>query len=143
MFGCPWCRVNSTNQRRDFHHKEARKLVDRYGLIVHEALNVQGIARTRLAKSMHDAGWAQFLNILAAKAEEAGVRVVAVDPKNTTQACSRCGALPEIKKTLSVRTHRCEWCEYVADRDVNAAKNIERLGRSLQAQTYRDTESVA
>ena len=130
------------NQRRDFHHKEARKLVERYGLIAVEALNVKGIARTRLAKSTHDAGWAQFVNILIQKAEEAAVRVIAVDPRNTTQACSSCGAMPEVKKTLSDRMHSCS-CGYVADRDVNAARNILRLGRSLQARTHRDADYVA
>jgi putative transposase len=127
----------TANQRQDFHHKQARKLVGGYNLIAYEALNVGGIARTRLAKSVHDASWARFLDILASKAEEAGVRVVAVDPKNTTQACSRCGALPQIKKTLSVRVHNCISCGYVADRDVNAAENILRLGRSLQDATWR------
>jgi len=126
----------TANQRWDFHHKEARRLTKRFGMIAHEALNVQGIARTHLAKSAHDAGWAQFLNILAAKAEEAGVRVIMVEPKNTTQACSRCGALPDIKKTLSERTHRCG-CGYTANRDVNAAQNILRLGRSLRDETQR------
>ena len=130
------------NQRRDFHHKQARRLVERYGLIACEALNVKGIARTRLAKSTHDAGWAQFVKILASKAEEAGVRVVAVDPKNTTQACSRCGALPEVKKKPSERMHVC-MCGYVQDRDINAAENILRLGRSLQARTYAVRQSVA
>ena len=130
------------NKRRDFHHKTARKLVDSHGLIAHEALNVKGIARSRLAKPTHDAGWAQFINILVSKAEEAGVGVIAVDPKNTTQACSRCGTLPEVKKTLSNRVHSCP-CDYVADRDVNAAQNILGLGRSLQAQTYPVGESVA
>ncbi len=132
----------TANQRRDFHHKEARKLVDAHGFIVHEALNIKGIAQTRLAKSTHDAGWASFLNILAGKAEYAGVRVVAVDPRNTTQACSRCGAVPKIKKTLADRTHVCP-CGYVADRDVNAAENILSLGRSDQARTQRVTASVA
>ncbi len=129
----------TANGRRDFHHKEARKLVDSHGLIAHEALNVKGIARTRLAKSTHDAGWAQFLDILSRKAEEAGTRVVAVDPRNTTQTCSSCGVPPEIKKTLSDRMHACraEGCGYVADRDVNAAKNILRLGCSLQDETQR------
>jgi putative transposase len=132
----------TANQRRDFHHKEARKLVDAHGLISHEALNVKGIARTRLAKSTHDAGWAQFVNILVAKAEEAGVRVVAVNPANTTQACSSCGAMPEVKKTLSERMHSCS-CGYVADRDVNAAENILALGRSAQARTQRVAAGVA
>lgn len=130
------------NQRRDFHHKEARKLVDRHSLIAVEALNVKGIARTRLAKSTHDAGWAQFVNILSYKAEEAGTRVVAVDPRNTTQACSSCGALPEVRKKLSDRMHVCP-CGYVADRDVNAARNILSLGRSDQARTQRVAASVA
>jgi putative transposase len=130
------------NQRRDFHHKEARKLVDGHAFIAHEALNVTGIARTRLAKSTHDAGWAQFVNILVAKAEEAGVRVVAVNPANTTQACSSCGAMPEVKKTLSERLHSC-WCGYVADRDVNAAENILALGRSAHARTQRVAAGVA
>ena len=121
----------TANQRRDFHHKEARELVDAHGLIAHEALNVKGIARTRLAKSTHDAGWAQFLNILGQKAESAAVRVVAVNPSNTTQMCSSCGAMPEVKKTLSDRKHSCS-CGYTADRDVNAALNILHLGRGLR-----------
>ena len=132
----------TANQRRDFHHKEARKLVDTHGLIACEVLNVRGISRSHLAKATHDAGWAQFVNILVSKAEEAGVRVVAVNPRNTTQACSRCGALPEVKKALSDRVHSCG-CGYTQDRDVNAAENVLRLGRSLRAQTYRDAESVA
>jgi len=130
------------NQRRDFHHKQARKLVDSHGLIAHEALNVKGIARTRFAKSTHDAGRAQFLQILRYKAEEAGIGVIAVDSRNTTQACSSCGAMPEVKKTLSERRHVCP-CGYEADRDVNAARNILSLGRSDQARTQRGAASVA
>ena len=132
----------TANQRRDFHHKRARELVAAHGLIAHEALNVRSIARTRLAKSTHDVGWASFLNILAQKAEEAAVRVVAVDPRNTTQACSSCGAMPQVKKTLSERVHSCP-CGYAADRDVNAARNILSLGRSDRAQTQRVAASVA
>lgn len=134
----------TANQRRDFHHKEARRLVDAHGLIVHESLNVKGIARTRLAKSTYDAGWASFLDILAGKAEYAGVRVVAVDPRNTTQACSACGAMPEVKKTLSDRMHVCS-CGYVSDRDMNAALNILHLGRGLRLRdgTQRVAASVS
>ncbi len=121
----------TANQRRDFHHKQARKLVDGRGLIAHEALNVKGIARTRLARSTHDAGWASFLNILSYKAEEAGTKVIAVDPGNTTQVCSACGALPETKKKLSDRVHSCG-CGYTADRDLNAALNIKALGLSVR-----------
>jgi putative transposase len=132
----------TANQRRDFHHKQARKLVENHGLIVHEALNVEGITRSRFAKSAHDAGWAQFLQILSYKAEEAGTRVVAVDPRNTTQACSSCGAMPEVRKSLSDRVHVCP-CGYVVDRDVNAARNILSLGRSDQDVTWRSSACVS
>ena len=131
------------NQRRDFHHKQARKLVDAHGLIFHEALNVKGIARSRLAKPTLDAGWASFLNILSYKAEEAGTRVIVVDPRNTTQACSSCGTVPEVKKTLSERVHSCATCGYIADRDVNAALNILRLGLSLRDETQRVAANVS
>jgi putative transposase len=138
--------LHVANQRRNFHHQIAHHLVGQYGMIAHEALNIQGIARSRLAKSTHDVGWGQFLHILHSKAEGAGVRVIAVPPANTTQQCSACGALPETpeqRKTLGDRVHRCPSCGYTADRDLNAAQNILRLGRSLQASTWADTPSVA
>jgi putative transposase len=131
------------NLRRDFHHKTARALVLRYGTIVHEDLNIRGIARSRLAKSTLDVAWGSFLQILSYKAEEAGVRVIAVRPHNTTQACSQCGALPAIPKTLADRVHSCCKCGYVADRDLNAAQNILRLGSSLQDRTCADGRSVS
>ena len=138
--------LHVANQRRNFHHQIARQLVGQYGVIAHEALNIQGIARTRLAKSTHDVGWGQFISILYSKAEGAGVQVIAVPPANTTQQCSACGALPETpeqRKRLGDRVHRCPSCGYVADRDLNAAKNVLRLGRSLQASTWSDGTSVA
>jgi putative transposase len=113
------------------------------GLIAHEDLHAKGIARSRLAKSALDAGWAQFVNILGQKAEEAAVRVVAVNPANTTQECSSCGAMPEVKKTLSDRVHSCTSCGYRADRDVNAAQNVLRLGLSLWDGTQRAAASVS
>jgi putative transposase len=130
--------LHVANQRRNFHHQVARHLLSQHGMIAHEALHIQGIARTRLAKSTHDVGWGRFLAILHSKAEGAGVRVTAVPPANTTQQCSACGALPETpeqRKRLGDRVHRCPSCGYVADRDRNAAQNILRLGRSLQAST--------
>lgn len=127
-----------SNQRRDFHHKTALSLVSEYDLISHEALNIKGLCRTRLAKSIHDAGWGQFLTILTSKAVEAGVSVIAVNPANTSQMCSRCGKLPSVKKKLSDRLHKCEHCDYTADRDFNAAENILGLGLSLQASTCAD-----
>jgi putative transposase len=61
--------------------------------------------------------------------------VIAVPPQNTTQMCSACSRLPTVTKTLKDRVHRCEWCGYEADRDLNAALNIKRLGLSRQALT--------
>lgn len=118
------------HQRQDFHHKTALALVSRWGLIAHEGLNVRGIARTRLAKSTLDAGGSQFLGILGHKAEEAGVRVVAVKPKNTTQRCSECGCLPLVPVTLSDREYHCASCGFVGDRDLNAAHNVLYLART-------------
>jgi putative transposase len=128
--------LHIANQRRTFQHQVARQLVSGHGMIAHEALTIQGIARTRLAQSTHDVGWGQFLNILHSKAEGAGVRVIAVPPTNTTQQWSACGAMPEQRKTLRDRVHRCPSCGYTADRDLNAAQNILRLGRSLQASPF-------
>ena len=138
--------LHVANQRRNFHHQVARQLVTQHGMIAHEALSIQGIARTRLAKSTYDAGWGQFLSILHSKAEGAGVQVIAVPPANTTQQCSACGALPETpeqRKRLGDRVHCCPSCGYTTDRDRNAAQNILRLGRSRQASTWADTPSVA
>jgi len=123
------------NQRRDWHHKTALALVQRYGVIAHESLNVKGIARTRLAKSTHDAGWTQFVGILGQKAECAAVTMIAVNPRNTTQACSSCGCLPAVPLTLKDRVYHCASCGHVADRDVNAATNIKTIGLGLSLQT--------
>lgn len=110
------------NRRKDFHHKTARMLVDRYAFIAAEKLNIQGMLRNRrLARSIADAGWYSFLQILGSKAESAGSQVALVDPKYTSQDCSECG--DRVRKPLSVRVHRCS-CGCVLDRDHNAALNI-------------------
>jgi putative transposase len=110
--------------RRDFHLKTALDLIRRYDLIAVEDLNVAGLSRSILARSVHDAGWAGFLTALRDGAEKAGRVVVAVDPRGTSQVCSACGTIPEVKKTLRDRVHECLACGYSADRDVNAARNI-------------------
>jgi putative transposase len=110
------------NQRKDFHHTVARKLVNRYGTIVHEDLNVQALSRSHIAKGVQDAGWAQFLAILAYKAAEAGRRVIKVDPKYTSQDCPVCGHRE--KKPLWVRAYTCPQCGTLLHRDVAAAQNI-------------------
>jgi putative transposase len=133
------------NQRRDFHHLVARGLVDYFGRIAIEDLNVKGLAGSMLAKSVHDAGWSQFLAILAAKAEEAGRTVIAVNAAGTTQRCSQCGE--HVHKTLSQRWHTCPACGLSLGRDPNAARNVlleaQRLGWSLQAPTVEVARAVA
>ena len=76
-----------------------------------------------LAKSIVDASWNQLIQYTTYIAEEAGGKVVLVDPKNTSQICSRCGML--VKKDLSVRVHDCWNCGLTIDRDLNAAINIQ------------------
>lgn len=110
------------NARRDFHWKAARSLVGRYDLIAVEDLNVKGLAGGMLAKSVHDVGWGDFLRALAAKAEEAGRELIAVDPRFTSQDCSRCGH--RAPKPMSQREHHCQECGLHIDRDENAARNI-------------------
>jgi len=129
------------HQRNDFHHKAARALVDRFGLIVVEALNVKSLAGSMLARSVHDAAWGMFLDRLDEKAESAARQVVRVNPNGTTQRCSGCQTV--VPKTLSLRWHDCPACGLSLSRDENAAREILRLGLSLDARTWPVAASVA
>lgn len=111
-------------QRKDFHFKTSKSLLDKYDAIAHEDLNIKGLAKTRLSKSLLDAGWSQFISILKTKAASAGLLVIAVDPRNTTQNCSSCGQ--KVHKKLSDRWHSCP-CGCELSRDQNAAINIRKL----------------
>jgi putative transposase len=137
-------------QRQDFHYKTALALVRAYDTIYVEAIQPANLSRrpapkpdehgtyahngasqkAGLNKSIQDAGWRQFLSILAFKAACAGKRVEAVNPAYTSQDCSGCGE--RIYKSLSVRTHVCTNCGLILDRDENAALNIQWLGQSLR-----------
>jgi putative transposase len=138
------------NQRADFLHKQSRKLVNTYGLMVFEELqpaNMRkrakpkqdengkylpngGSAKSGLNKSIQDAGWNQFVQYCTYKAANAGRMVLAVNPRYTSQVCSGCGTVK--KKELSERWHSCE-CGTELDRDHNAAINILRLGSNQQS----------
>jgi putative transposase len=118
--------IHVRNQRADFHHKLSRDLVNRYGLIAVEDLNVKGLAGGMLAKSVHDAGWSQFLNFIAHKAADAGREMVRVDPRGTSQTCT-CGA--RVPKALADRWHDCPACGLSASRDhVSAQVILQRSG---------------
>jgi putative transposase len=115
------------NRRSNFAQQESRKLIDRFGVLAFEDLNARNMLKNHcLAKSIADAAWNQFVLITMSKAEEAGRRVVLVDPRNTSKRCSRCGQL--VEKDLSVRVHECPVCGLILDRDENAAINIVALG---------------
>jgi len=116
------------NQRKDFQHKEACKLVQRYGVIAVEDLTAKGLAGGRLAKSVQDAGWAEFLQMLACKAESAGRKLFAVDPRGTSQTCV-CGA--KVPKRLSDRVHVCTACGLMASRDHVSAQVILERARTV------------
>ena len=121
------------DKRKDFHYKTASWLLAQGQVVAVEDLNVKGMAKSRSAKSVNDAGWASFLSILSVKAESAGQLVIAVDPYNTTQNCSVCGV--KVPKTLADRVHDCGHCGLRLDRDHNAAINIKKLavGHSVTA----------
>ncbi len=116
------------NQRNDALHKVSRRYVNQYQTIVIEDLQPANMVKNRaLAQAICDSSWGMLRRYLTYKAEEAGRAIEAVPPRFTSQRCSGCGEY--VQKSLSVRTHRCPSCDFVADRDVNAAINI------LQART--------
>jgi len=127
-------------QRRDFQYKTAKQYAEQYQVIAVEKLQILNMVQNHsLAKSIMDASWSAFLDILSEKAERAGHAVIRVNPRFTSQKCFKCGEI--VQKSLSVRTHICPFCGYIADRDVNAAQNIltgARPGHGLQELTYTD-----
>jgi putative transposase len=118
------------NRRHDFVHQTARRLVNRFGVIAVEKLNVKGMVKNHcLAKSIADASWSMFRTILAQKAESAGREVYAINPSYTSQDCHACGY--RAKKKLSERWHLCPMCGASLDRDTNAAINILNLATAM------------
>lgn len=110
--------------RREFHHQLSTKLIRENQAVAVEDLAVKGLARTRLAKSVHDAGWSAFVTMLEYKAARCGrtfVKIGRFEP--TSQVCSRCG-VKDGPKPLSVRVWTCGACGAVLDRDINAAVNV-------------------
>jgi len=120
------------SQRKDFAFKEVNKLVKRFDVIAIEKLNVKGLAQSNLAKSINDAAWSTFINILRFKAEWAGREVVEVPAQYTSQDCSSCGHRQKLE--LKDRVYSCPKCGLVLNRDHNAAINILGRGASLLAE---------
>ncbi|MFC8831983.1 RNA-guided endonuclease InsQ/TnpB family protein [Streptomyces griseoincarnatus] len=110
--------------RREFHHQLSTRLIRENQAVAVEDLAVKGLARTRLAKSVHDAGWSAFVSMLEYKAARYGRafhRIGRFEP--TSQVCSQCGA-KDGPKPLNVRVWTCQACGAVLDRDINAAVNV-------------------
>jgi len=134
-------------QRLDQAHKTALRLVRDHDLIAYEALRITNMTRSAsgtvespgrnvaaksgLNRSILDAGWGVFLNVLRAKAERAGRAVVEVNPAGSSRRCARCGHLAE-QNRMGERFH-CLACRYAAHADINAAENILRAGLARQA----------
>jgi putative transposase len=138
--------------RLDHAHKTALALVSDHDVICHESLKVANMtlrpqprltadgvyemngvaAKAGLNKAILDAGWGLFLRVLAAKAESAGRAVIAVNPRHTSQTCSRCGQVAAGNRVTQA-VFRCQMCGYEANADVNAAVNILRAGLARQA----------
>jgi putative transposase len=143
------------NQRKDFHHKQARELAARYDLIVVEDLKIANMlrrakpvadpsnpgrylpngarAKTGLNRSISDAGWGQFISILRAKAEEAGRAWIEVDPRHTSDRCEACGHVAR-ENRVTQAAFACQRCAHRAPADEHAARNILRAGLALHAQ---------
>ena len=101
------------------------------------------VKNRHLSKSISDASWSTFIELLIYKAEEAGRQVILVDPKGSSQECSGCGET--VHKTLAVRVHDCPHCGLKIDRDINAARNILKrgVGQILKALTQSIRTHVA
>jgi putative transposase len=149
------------NQRKDFHHKESRQLVNRYQIMVFEDLQTANLtkrpkakqdketgkylpngasAKAGLNKSILDAGWSTLTEMVSVKAAWAGRTVIFVNPFMTSQLCSGCGAV--VKKDLSERWHSCS-CGTELDRDTNSAKLILNLGYQHLSVGTRPTSATA
>ena len=112
-------------QRKDFLHKLSHRLTQEFSLIAVEDLNIKNMTangHSGLNKSIHDAGWGTFVQMLGYKVERTGAKLAKVNPAYTSQECASCGQL--VPKILSLRAHDCPHCGLKRDRDLNAALNI-------------------
>ena len=121
--------LKTANQRKDFLHKESRKLADEYDVICVEDINMQSISRClKLGKATHDNGFGMFRTMLKYKLEQNGGQLIKVGKwYPSTKTCNYCGN--KVKSIpLGQRIYSCEKCGTVIDRDYNAALNIKDEG---------------
>ena len=120
------------NRRKDELQKFSSALVKEYGVIYIGKVSPKGMAKTKMAKSSLDAGWGMLKTMLAYKSEHAGIIFKVVNEAYTTQTCHECASIarPKGQTGLNHRSWVCPHCDTQHDRDVNAALNIRRRGRS-------------
>lgn len=117
------------NQRQDFLHKTSLTLIKQFKIISVEDLKINKMVHNHnLARSINDASWGYFIQMLSYKVEKTGGQLVKVNPKNTSRTCSRCGAIQDMP--LANREFKCLKCGFVCHRDLNSAILIDRLGLS-------------
>lgn len=125
--------ARTADARRDFHHKLSTTIIRENQAVYVEDLAVNGLGRTRLAKSVHDAGWSAFVGMLEYKAARYGRTFARVDRFfPSSQLCSACG-FKDGPKPLAIREWVCANCDTAHDRDVNAALNIKTEGSKVAA----------
>lgn len=130
-----------SRQREEFVKRVALRLIKSNDLVAYEDLNVKGMVKNRrLSKSISDAGWSTFRQWLEYFGYKYGKVTVAVAPHNTSQNCSNCGE--KVQKSLSTRTHICSHCNYVEDRDINAAINILQRGVAATCDLLLHSRSI-
>ena len=126
-----------SNTRKDFHHKLSTQLVKENIAIFVGNVNAKSLAKTKMAKSVLDAGWTAFRTMLKYKSDNAGVWFEEVNEAYSTQTCSCCGSRqdsPKGRAGLRIREWTCSECGTTHDRDVNAAMNILALGHERLAE---------
>ena len=131
------------NQSNDFAHKLSYKLVNSvYTSFAIEDLQIQNMIKNHnLAQSIQNASWKRFINMLSYKAESAGMKVIKVDPRNTSKKCSNCGNIQDMP--LGIREYNCSRCGMQMDRDINASINILHMATTLgQRESHAQEESV-
>jgi len=130
------------HQRKDFAHKISTCLVKEFDVIAIEDLNILGMSKGILAKQIHDVAWNDFFQKLTYKAENAGKKLIKVNPNGTSQTCI-CGG--RVEKTLAQRQHHCVQCGYSNHRDIVSAQVILKraVGQTVKAKTYAVGQSVA
>ena len=136
--------AKARSRRQDFQHKLSTALVRKHRAIFVGNVNASALARTGMAKSVHDAGWSAFRTMLQYKGNDAGVWLREVDEKHSTKDCSVCGTRsgPKGLAGLAMRQWTCHCCGTHHDRDVNAARNIKLRGMVWLEEQFSTADSA-